>query len=110
PKAFHYDKPVAVLLDGDCFSATDVFLAAFSGGPGITLVGQPSGGGSGRAIAYRLPNSRLTVRLSSMVSFRTDGRLIDGRGVAPDVLVEPGTADFIGRGDAMLDAAVAALR
>jgi hypothetical protein len=110
PKSFHYDKPVVVLLDADCFSATDVFLSALAGRPGITLVGETSGGGSGRAIAHRLPSSRSTVRLSSMVSFRTDGRLIDGRGVEPDVHAEPAPTDFIGRGDAMIDAALARLR
>jgi C-terminal processing protease CtpA/Prc len=110
PKAFHYDKPVIVLLDADCFSATDVFLAAFAGRPGITLVGQTSGGGSGRAIPFRLPNSKLILRLSSMVSFRADGRSIDGRGVEPDVKIEPDAGDFIGRGDAMLDAALTQLR
>lgn len=110
PQAFFYDKPVAILLDADCFSATDIFLAAFAGRPRVTLVGQTSGGGSGRAIAYKLPNSGFTVRLSSMVSFRRDGRLIDGRGIEPDVRAEPAADDYVGRSDAMLGAALKKLR
>jgi hypothetical protein len=110
PNAYFYDRPVAILLDADCFSATDIFLAAFAGRPRVTLVGQTSAGGSGRAIAYKLPNSGFTVRLSSMVSFRRDGRLIDGRGIEPDVRAEPAPDDYVGRGDAMLDAALRKLR
>jgi hypothetical protein len=110
PRTYFYDRPVVILQDTACFSATDVFLGAFSGWPRVTTVGTPSGGGSGRAVAHRLPGSGLVVRLSSMASFRPDGRLYDGRGVDPDVLVEPSPTDLLGRTDTVLDAAVARLR
>jgi len=105
-----YTKPVVVLLDADCFSATDIFLAALAELPGVTLMGQTSGGGSGRALPYRLAHSGLELRLSSMASFRVDGRRIDGRGVEPDVELWPEPEDLIGRGDSVLEAAVARLR
>jgi uncharacterized protein (DUF697 family) len=110
PRAWPYTKPVVILLDGGCFSATDVFLAAFAGRPGVTLLGTPSSGGSGRARAYRLANSGIGVRLSSMASFRPDGRSYDGLGVEPEVLVLPAAGDFLGRGDAQLAAALERLR
>jgi len=110
PRAYSYERPVVVLQDGGCFSATDVFLAAFQGWRDVTLLGTPSGGGSGRARAYRLAHSGIGVRLSSMASFRTDGRAYDGLGIQPDVLVLPAAEDFLGRGDAQLDAALARLR
>jgi C-terminal processing protease CtpA/Prc len=105
-----YDRPVAVLMDEACFSATDIFLGAFSGWRKTVLVGAPSGGGSGRARRVQLPRSGLELRLSSMASFRPDGRLYDGRGVAPDVPVAPRPTDLLGRTDAVLDEALRRLR
>ena len=99
-----------VLQDGGCFSATDVFLGALKGWPRVTLMGEASGGGSGRARRYRLAHSGIEVRLSSMASFRPDGRLYDGAGIAPDVRVEATVADLLGRSDTVLDAAIAHFR
>jgi C-terminal processing protease CtpA/Prc len=107
---FHYDRPVVVLMDGDCFSATDIFLGALKGWRNVTLMGTRSGGGSGRGLPYALPKSKLRVRLSSMASFQPDGKLYDGRGVEPDVEVKPRATDFIGKTDTVLDAAVKKLR
>jgi hypothetical protein len=49
--AARFDRPVAVLLDEGCFSATDVFLAAFRGVPGVTLVGTTTGAASSPTFA-----------------------------------------------------------
>jgi hypothetical protein len=110
PRAYAYAKPLVILLDGGCFSATDAFLAAFAGRRDVTLLGEPSSGGSGRARAFHLWNSGIGVRLSSMASFRPDGRGYDGLGIEPDVRVPPAPGDFLGRGDAQLEAALARLR
>lgn len=110
PPAWSFTGPVVILLDSACFSATDIFLAALEQLPNVTLVGTPSGGGSGRAREIELENVGITVRLSSMVSYRVDGKLFEGRGVQPDALVLPAPNDLIGLGDAMLDAALARLR
>lgn len=103
---YHYSKPVVILMDPGCFSATDVFLAAFRGWRNVTLMGTPSGGGSGRAQRFGLEESGLVVSASSMASFRRDGMLLDGNGVEPDVLVVPIPTDLIGRTDRVLDAAL----
>ena len=109
-KRYHYDRPVIILMDPGCFSATDTFLGAFKGWEGVTLMGTPSRGGSGRAKWHALQHSRIMVKLSSMASFRPDGRMYDGRGIQPDVLVEPVLTDLIGRTDSVLDAAIEKLR
>ena len=106
----YYGRPVVVLMDASCYSATDIFLGAFGGLRNVTLLGVPSGGGSGRARRERLKHSGLEVRVSSMASFQPDGKLYDGNGVAPDVLVEPTATDWIGRTDTMLEAALKRLR
>jgi len=117
-----YTGRVVVLMDERCFSAADVCLAALreigrartaAGLPGITLMGQPSAGGSGLAQKVTTADGRLTLRLSSMVSFMPNGQLFDGRGVPPDVLVAPTPTDFVVKngvspesGDSILDAAL----
>jgi C-terminal processing protease CtpA/Prc len=97
---------VAVLLDGGCFSATDILLGALKGLPRVTLIGTPSGGGSGRARGYALPRTGVKLQYSTMVSYRPDGRLYDGLGIEPDVVVECVATDLIGKSDAVLDAAL----
>lgn len=81
-------RPVAVLMDERCFSSCDIFVGAIRLAPGVTLIGTPSAGGSGRSREFVLPNSRLTVVLSTMASFQPSGQLYDGIGVPPTIVVE----------------------
>lgn len=104
------DRPVVVLMDEGSFSATDIFLGAMSLMPNVTLMGTPSGGGSGRSRAFTLPRSQVRVILSTMASFRPDGRLYDGVGVAPDIMV-PRTLESVASGqDPQMAEAVRFLR
>lgn len=109
PNARSYPGPIVILQDGGCFSATDIFLAAFDDRPGVTRMGTPSGGGSGRSRRVTLEHSGLSLRFSSMASFRRDGRCFDGVGVEPHHVVHAAPENLIGRGDAQLDAALAFL-
>jgi serine/threonine protein kinase len=93
-----YDKPVVILMNEKCFSATDIFLGAFKGWENVTLVGQPSGGGSAKSERFTLPNSDCRIRCASMASFQPNGKLYDGNGVQPDALVEPTPAYFLNGG------------
>lgn len=110
PKAFHYGKKVVVLIDRGCFSATDIFTGAMQAIPGVTLVGETTAGGSGRARRYQLPNSGIRLQLSTMASFRPDGTLFEGNGVVPDVAVKSQPTDLIGQTDTALQKALELLR
>jgi C-terminal processing protease CtpA/Prc len=107
---FHYDKPVVILMDRWNFSACDIFLGAFKGQKNITLMGQPSGGGSGCSQEYRLRNSHIRICLSSMASFQPNGKLYDGNGIQPDIMIKPIPTDFIGKTDSVLEAAIQRLQ
>ncbi len=109
PKAYRYDRHVCVLSNAGSFSASDNFLGAFKGRPNVTIVGTPSGGGSGRMQDYKLPNSALRFTLCQMASYSRTGQLYDGNGVQPDIFVEERPEDHIGKGDAVLDAALKVL-
>jgi C-terminal processing protease CtpA/Prc len=109
-RRFDYRKPVAILLDEGCFSATDIFVGAFKGWPGVTLIGQPSGGGSARAQSFSLPNSRLSIRCASMASFQPDGKLYDTNGVAPEIVVPRPPEYYLNGGeDVILEKALSVL-
>jgi C-terminal processing protease CtpA/Prc len=109
--AFTYGKPVIVLIDEDSFSATDIFVSAFKGWRGVTLVGTPTGGGSARQVPIQLPVSGLSTTLASMASFQRSGLLYDGHGTPPDILVHPDPHYFLTSGrDNVLDRAVEILK
>jgi hypothetical protein len=110
PAAFAYTRKVVVLIDRGCFSATDVFAAALGVLPNVTLVGEATSGGSGRAKRHTLPNSGLRLQLSTMASFRPDGVLFEGNGVTPEVPVATQPFDLVGEGDTVLAKACSLLR
>jgi len=105
PRQYYYHKPVAVLSDAASFSATDVFLSAFADIPGLVLFGQASSGGSGATRYFTLPNSGVKILLSTLVSFRPNGKLLDGNGIEVDVEVAPKPADFLSDSDTALEEA-----
>ena len=107
---YAYREPVVILQDSGCFSATDVFLGAFAELDHVTSLGTTSGGGSGRSRRFSLAHSGLSIKLSSMTSYRPTGALYDTVGVAPDVHVEPTPGYFIGDEDPQLDAALARIQ
>ncbi len=98
-------RPVVVLIDDGCFSATDIFAAAMGELPNVTLMGQATSGGSARSIGYDLEHLGVELRLGSMVSYQPSGELYDGVGVQPDVEVERVATDLIGETDRVLEEA-----
>jgi hypothetical protein len=112
PKTPGYDKPVVVLFNHRTFSAAEIFAASLRRLDNVTLVGTATTAGGGGTESWRAPlkHSRLRLILASGVYLRADGTLIDGRGVAPDIVVEPDADTYIGGRDRMLDKAIEALK
>jgi len=106
PDVYYYSKPVVVLMNEKCFSATDIFLAGLKGWHNVTLVGTSSGGGSSRSQSFQLAGTRISVRIGSMVSYQASGRLFDGNGVHPDIRVDPIPEYFIGGDDSAIHKAL----
>jgi C-terminal processing protease CtpA/Prc len=103
---YHYSKPVVVLMNAKCFSATDIFLAGLKGMKNVTLLGTPSGGGSALVQVVSLGETPFQLRIGSMASFQADGQRFDGNGVQPNVVVEPTAEYYIGGMDNALAEAV----
>jgi hypothetical protein len=106
PGIFHFEKPVIVLMNAKCFSATDIFLAGLKGMKNVTLLGTPSGGGSGNSESLDLGNTPIRVTLSTMASFQATGKLFDGNGVHPDILLHQEPEYYIGSRDNVLGRAL----
>jgi len=102
-EGFFYDKKVMVLIDGNCFSASDIFAAAIQRAPNVELAGSRTGGGSGYADRKKLPFSNIRFRLSRMFSYQPNGLSYDGNGVLPDIILEPTLLDKIGQTDSQLE-------
>jgi carboxyl-terminal processing protease len=76
---------LAVLTDSLTFSSSEDFLLGLQGLEHVAVVGQPSGGGSGRARSLRLlPGMTLTV--STALTYDRAGHCVEGAGVPVDVL------------------------
>ncbi len=106
---FHYDKPVVVLSSAGSFSATDGFLSAFADLPQVTIIGEASGGGSGATRRFLLPRTQTMVALSSMASFRANGKTFDGNGIEVDIKAKPTLEDFLSDRDSVRERAVAVI-
>jgi C-terminal processing protease CtpA/Prc len=94
------------LSNAGSFSATDGFLNAFTELPQVTIVGEPSGGGSGATREFQLPKTRVSVALSSMASFRPNGKLFDGNGIEVDIAVKPSIEDYTDGTDTVLNTGI----
>lgn len=79
-----WTKPVRFLTDPLCYSATEDFLHGLKGLPHVQVVGQTTGGGSGRPRTISLrPNMVATV--STALTYDREGHCIEGNGIAPDI-------------------------
>lgn len=87
PKFSYYDKTVIVLSETGYFSATDVLLATFGDSPNVTIMGQPSSGGSGRTRRFTLPETGAEEVLFPMSPFCPNGKTFDDYAVKVDILL-----------------------
>lgn len=100
---YHYDKPVYVLVNQDCFSAASIFASAVKGLPNVKLVGIGTDGSSGRSQQFKLKHSGLVLKLSSMIAFQRNGKTLDMNGTEPDVLLERDMDQILGKRDSQLE-------
>jgi len=85
---YHYDKPIYILANERSFSATSILVSTFKGLPNIKIVGVNTDGSSGNSQRFELPNSGLRGKISTMVSFQKNGKILDGIGTEPDIKIE----------------------
>ncbi len=95
-----YACPVVCLIGPRCVSSGEGFAAMMKSIPGVVLVGQPTCGASGNPRPLGLPND-VVVWYPRWQSLLPDGTPTEGKGIAPDVIVEQR-----GEGDPTFEAAL----
>ena len=91
-----------VLTDELTFSSSEDFLLGLQGLDHVTVVGRPSGGGSGRPRSLRLTRG-VTLTVSTALTYDRKGRCVENAGIPVDV-------EVAGADDELLEAATAAAR
>jgi len=99
---------VVVLQGPHCMSSTDAFLLMAKALPRVTTMGRASFGASANPRPFQLL-PELTVWASTWRAYDLDGECIEGRGVVPDIEVEPGPKEEWAKRDRVLEAALKAL-
>jgi C-terminal processing protease CtpA/Prc len=101
-----YSMPVVALTSTYCFSACDTFVAALKANQLATIVGEPTGGGTGTPLVFELPSSGLYFRYSVIRGQTPSGDLIEGVGTSPDIYIEPTVKDRVTKQDSQLAKAI----
>jgi len=104
----YYPKAIVVLSGRKIMSSAESFLMMLKVCPSATVVGAPTYGSSGNPKPAALSNG-VTVYLPSWKALLPDGTVLEGKGVSPDVLVDP-PQDAFRTGDPVLAKALEAAR
>jgi C-terminal processing protease CtpA/Prc len=91
-KKNHFDGRTYILTSGYSFSATTLFINAVKGQPGVTVIGEETGGGAYGNSAWEiptvvLPNTRIRLKLPLFRMVMDKNGPNNGRGIFPDVEV-----------------------
>jgi hypothetical protein len=101
-------KPVVVLTNRNCYSATNFFVLYVKTLPNVTIMGGRTGGGGGVPSTTELSNG-WTLRVSSSRSF--DQHMVNvENGIEPDIAVNITDADINSKIDSILDRALFLIR
>ncbi len=103
-----WQKPVVVLTNRSCYSATNDFVKCMRTFPQVTVLGDSTGGGSGMPFTLEIP-AGWSVRYSAVVYLDSDKQHTEF-GIAPDTLVSMTEVDLHRRRDTLIEAARELLR
>lgn len=103
-----WQKPVAVLTNRRTFSAANCFVMYMKGLPGVTVVGDRTGGGSGMPLTSELPGG-WKVRFSACPLYDRNMQLTEA-GIDPDVKVDISAEDYRRDVDTIIERARRLLR
>lgn len=106
--AWQYQRPVVLITGRAGFSATESFVAAMRTLPNVIVIGDTTGGASGNPAVFTLGNG-WSFTVPQWIEFGPDRQPIEGRGVAPQVVL-PWLPSYYDRSrDPLIDAAVGIL-
>ena len=99
--SIRYQKPVVILTNRGCYSATNEFVSTMKYAHNATIVGDRTGGGAGLPFSSELPNG-WSVRFSASPTFNAQKEHIEF-GVEPDIKLEMNPTDLIRMRDTYIE-------
>lgn len=102
---WRYDRPVIVLMGQLCMSSNESFISMMDQCPQVTTMGDRSCGSSGNPKFIELP-AKISISLPQWIDLLPDGRLLEERGIEPDVKFPTKAEYFEGDRDDLLKAAI----
>lgn len=115
-RSFTYQQPVVVLINGSTFSAGELTTELLKQIPGITVVGDTTGGGGGLSAnnspetlpEFKLPSGK-KISIPSGYIEKFDGQPWEWNGIAPDIRIVQTEADIKNGVDRQLEYAITLL-
>ncbi len=104
-----YDRPLAILVDGESVSTSEIFAAGLQYLQRARVFGDTTSGQALPALMKRLPNDDVLLHVFSDYTL-PDGTRLEARGVIPDEVVGVSRGDLLLGRDAALLAAFAWIR
>lgn len=105
PQPTAYTGPLVVLVDGGSMSTSEIFAGGMKDIGRARVIGTPTPGAALPSVIVRLPNGdALQYAFANYIS--SGGKTLEGRGVAPDELVQLDRAGLLAGRDAVIEAAV----
>ena len=101
--SIRYQKPVVVLTNRGCYSATNDFVNVMKSAPNALIVGDRTGGGSGLPFSSELPNG-WSVRFSISPMFNLQKEHIEF-GIDPDIRIDMSPEDQLKNKDTLIETA-----
>ena len=83
-QGWRWTKPVRFLTDRQTYSASEDAILGLQGLPHVQIVGERSGGGSGRARTLAVGEGR-SISISTALTFDRHGQCIEGNGIPIDI-------------------------
>ncbi|MEM0994489.1 MAG: S41 family peptidase [Bacteroidota bacterium] len=100
---YHYEQPVFILANEGTFSAASILVSTLKNLPNVKIVGVTTDGSSGNSEKFYLPHSDIKIKLSTMVSFQTNGKPLDGFGTTPDIEIQRNIDQVFWKNDHQLE-------
>lgn len=106
--AWQYVRPVVLITGRGGLSATESFVAAMRTLPQVIVIGDTTGGASGNPAVFSLGNG-WSFTVPQWIEYGPDRQPIEGRGIAPQVMLPWVPSQYDRDRDPLIDAAVGIL-
>jgi carboxyl-terminal processing protease len=104
--AWHYTRPLALLVNDVTGSAADLFATELRSRPQVTTVGTTTHGNLSGVAVYGVLTCGLVVRISNGYISDARDRPVEGAGNVPGVVVEPTIQDYLTGRDPVFERAL----